>query len=927
MLHGRTAERERMDRMLADARRGISGALLIHGEAGIGKTALLDHAAERAADGIRMRVLRVEGIESEMELAHAGLHQFLLPVTGHLDSLPGPQAAAMRAVFGLTDDVVRDRFTVGLAVLTLLSEAAAEGPLLCLVDDAQWLDQPSVDALVFAARRLRAEGIAMLFAVRDGARGAVVNGLPRLPVEGLDRAAAAALLRDLPPYVVDRLVEEAQGNPLALIELATALTPAQRAGQLSPLALPDSASPLPSRMQDAFAEQIRRLPEATRTVLLVAAADDTGDLPLVLGAAGRCGAATEDLEPAERAGLALLSGMTVRFRHPLVRHAAYRGAPLARRIAAHRALAEELAAAGDAHRRAWHLAAAATGPDEEIAGELERVAEWAGSRQAMASASAAYERAAQLTADPRNRARRLIRAAQKASEAGQDERCGALADQVALPLPDPDLTASYARVRAVVELGYGSPEVAARTLVECADRIGADADSPGHHPSLLASLLVDAVHAAFSAGNAELIADIGGRAPRLPVLAVPALLFTGDAPGALTALRDLVRTGQRPGTAFMDRLMTGNYCHLVADHATAHEIAAAAVAHCRDHGMGGWLPTALHLLARTELALGRPDDASAHATEALRLAEYCDLAHRAAHLRAVLAVSAAVRGEEEHCRRLAEEALAYTRPRAVGRGTADALGALGLLELGQGRAEEALDLLAAAWREVSHPLLGLSLLPDLVEAAVRAGRPERAEDPARLLGHWADAVRQPALTAQAARCRALTGPDDEAEAHFATAVRLHGDGGSDGGSDGGAQGGSEGGFKGRAEGGFERARTELLYGEWLRRLRRTIDARGHLHEALRVFDRLGARPWAARARAELLAAGGTPAPAGRADDLISRLSPQEREVVRLAATGATNREIATRLFLSHRTVGHHLYRAFPKLGISSRGELAALLTP
>ncbi|MFB7666484.1 AAA family ATPase [Kitasatospora sp. NPDC056138] len=892
-MRGRNAERDRIEQLLADARQGTSGALLVHGEAGIGKTALLDYAAGRA-DGVR--VLRVEGIESEMELAFGGLHQLFLPVLDLVDALPEPQAAAIRAVFGLTGDGVRDRFTVGLAVLTMLSEAAADGPLLCLVDDAQWLDQPSVDMLTFAARRLRTEGVVMLFAARDGAPGAAVKGLPGLLVEGLDRAAAAELLPGLPPYVADRVIEEARGNPLALIELSAALTPAQRAGRLGPSALPEAAAGLPSRIQDGFLEQIRRLPEATQVVLLVAAADDTGDLTVVLRAAEPLGGGIEDLEPAERSGFVLLSGAVVRFRHPLVRYAAYQGAPLARRIAAHRALAEALGAAGQVHRRAWHLAAASTGPDERVAEELERVAEWAGSRQAMASASAAYERAAQLTADPQLRARRLVRAAQKAADAGQDERCGALADQVPLPLEDPGVAANFARARAVVELGYRRPETAARILVDSADLTGAG------RPDTMASLLTDAVHAAFSAGSATLIEEITSRAPDLPVLTVPARLFGGDVPGALDALHALVESGRNPAAGVMDRLMTGIYCQLTGDHAAAREAAAGAVAHCRDQGISGWLPTTLHLLAQAELALGRHDEASAHAAEGLQLAEYYDLAHRAAHLRAALAMLAGVRGQEEEGRALAGEALAYTRPRGVGRGTADALWALGLLELGLGRAEAALEPLESARREAAHPLLSLPLLPDLVEAAGRAGRPERAAETARLLGERAAALGQPALSALARRCQALTGSDSAAEEHFTAALALH-EGGSD----------------------YDRARTALLYGEWLRRLRRQIDARDQLRAALEAFERLGARPWADRARAELRAAGGETGLTAREDGPISLLSPQEREVVRLAASGASNREIAAQLFLSPRTVGHHLYRAFPKLGVSSRTELARLL--
>ncbi|KOV10797.1 hypothetical protein ADK60_37215 [Streptomyces sp. XY431] len=893
--------------MLADGRRGNSGALLLHGEAGIGKSALLDWAAGQAGGA---RVLRVEGIESEMELAYGGLHQLFLPVLDLVDGLPPAQAAALRAVFGLTADEVRDSFTVGLAVLTMLSEAAADGPLLCLVDDAQWVDQPSVDMLTFAARRLRAEGVVMLFAVRDGAPGATVKGLPGLLVEGLDRTAAAELLTGLPPYVADRVLEEAGGNPLALIELSAALTPAQRAGRLGPLALPETAAALRGRIQDGFLEQVGRLPEAARLVLLVAAADDTGSLGTVLAAARELGAGVEDLEPAERAGLVVLSGELVRFRHPLVRYAAYRSAPLARRIAAHRALAGALDEAGQPHRRAWHLAAAATGPDEGVAEELERVAEWAGNRQAMASASAAYERAAQLTADRDLRARRLVQAARKAADAGQDERCGALADQVPMPLADQEVAANFARARAVVELGYRSPAAAARILLDSADATGAA------HPEATASLLVDAVHAAYSGGDAALMAEVASRAPELPVLAVPAGLFGDDVPGALTALRPLVAATDEADTGVMERLLTGIHCLLTGDHPTARRVALGAVARCRDQGISGWLPTTLDLLVRAELALGHHEEATARGTEALRLAEYYDLAHRASHLRAALALPAAARGEEDQVRALTEEALGYARPRGVGRAAADALWARGLLELGLGRAQAALDELAAARQELGHPLLCLPLLPDLVEAAVRAGRPERAAQAAGVLDEWAGALDRPALGALAARCRALTGPDGSAEQHFTAALALHGDGNGNG------NGHEDGTGDGNA---FDRARTALLYGEWLRRLRRQLDAREQLRAALDGFEALGARPWAERARSELGAAGGETVLTARQDGPISLLSPQEREVVRLAATGASNREIAAQLFLSPRTVGHHLYRAFPKLGVGSRTELAALL--
>ncbi|NGO74636.1 AAA family ATPase [Streptomyces sp. YC504] len=957
MFRGRDDEVRRIDELLAAARDGVSGALLVHGEAGIGKTTLLDYAAARAADG--MRVLRIEGVESETDLAFGGLHQLFLPALDLLDRLPDAQATALRAIFGLAGGAVHDRFVVGLAALSTLAEAAAERPVLCVIDDVQWLDQPSVDVLAFAARRLCAEGVVMLFGLRDGGgsgaghtgRGSGsgdtgdasvtddaprFKGIPRLPLAGLDRQSAAALLTGLLPPVADRIAEQAQGNPLALRVLADALTLAQREGQLGPLALPDDVSPLPGRLQDLIAQRIGRLPAATRAVLTVAAADDTGELAVVVGAIGRFGGTVADLEPAEQAGIVRLSAAAVRFGHPLSRYAAYQSAPLARRIAAHQALAAALDSERHAHRRAWHLAAAATGPDEQVARELERVAAWAGSRQGAASASAAYERAAQLTADPHLRARRLIDAAQKASESGQDERCRRLADQVPLPLSDPASAADLARARAVVELGYGSPVRAARTLLACVDELGlvggdtlgfagsdplgladgdtsrfADRDTFGLVGSdtsglagadKMAPLLTEALHAALSAEDTGLLAEIAARAPHLPELAVAAWLFPIGAPDSPAAHPPPAGHDSPPPTGddHMALLMAAHCAHLLADHPRAYEHATAAVARCRASGIGGWLPTALDLLARVETALGRTGHAQEHATEGLYLADSYDLDHRAAHLRSRLALLAAVQGREADVREQAEEALAYARPRGVGRATADALHALGLLELGLGRAESALAQLRAAARERAHPALAQHLLPDLVEAAVRAGRPDEAGEPAARLAAWAATVGQPALTALSHRCTALTGPDEQAAEHYTQALVLHEHGSA-----------------------HDRARTALLYGEWLRRRRHNVEAREHLRTAMEIFARAGAAPWADRARAELEAAGEAHDPG--TDTRIGRLSPQEREVVRLAATGATNREIATQLFLSPRTVGHHLYRAFPKLGVSSRTELSDLL--
>ncbi|WP_405680713.1 AAA family ATPase [Streptomyces sp. NBC_00868] len=898
MLYGRGTEQDQIHRMLIRAGDGASCALVIHGEAGIGKTALLEYAAGLAGPG---RVLRTVGIESEMELAFGGLHQLLWPVSNYRDQLPEPQAAALNAAFGLSGEAVRDRFSLGTAVLTTLSQAAGSGPLLCLIDDSQWLDQASLDALTFAARRLHTEGVVMLFAVRDGVPGGQITGLPQLLLHGLDPSAVDALLTDrvaaLSPYTRDQIVEQAQGNPLALLELPAALTAEQRAGQLNPVTLPAGLSTPSSRIQETFREQIRRLPEPTRAMLLVAAADDSGDLDLVLRASTRFGATLEDLEPAEHATLILLTENALSFRHPLIRSATYQNGALARRLAAHRALAdaldEESGVGKHADRRAWHLAAATTGADEAVAAEMVGVAQRAGGRQGTASASAAYERAAQLTADSAGRARLLAAAAFTSAEAGQFHRTAALTDHINAVALDPGMLADFARVRAIVELDRGSPGQAARILLECADRISSSAD--------LAPVLTEAVQTAQSSGDRQLMADVAARLPDSPEYAMARAMT-----GPLDAVRDTMGHSQAgEGEAgFAERILAGTYDQLFADHGTALDTAIACVRDCRAQDMVGWLHTALHLLAETQLSLGLYEEARTAATEGLAVAEQFGRRHRETYLRATLATLAALQGEQERCVGLSEATLDYADAHGIELAAAHAHRALGLLDLGLGDAGNALTHLEAARSRVGHPTLAAFLLPDLVEAAIRAGQRERAAEPVALLAQWAQAAHQPAALALSRRCQAVTGPEDEAEQHFTAALHLHDAGTTQP---------------------FERARTELLYGEWLRRERRRTDARSHLRTALETFEKLGAQPWTSRARTELQASGETVDPDSRPNALLGRLSPQEREVVRLAATGATNRQIATQLFLSPRTVGHHLYRAFPKLGITTRTELPQLL--
>jgi DNA-binding CsgD family transcriptional regulator len=987
---GRHAEIALLRGMIAESGAGQGNAIVVYGQAGIGKSALLAEVA-RTAGGDPL-VLRVTGVEAEAELPFAALHLLLGPARQLIAELPAAQRDALRGAFGQREGGAQDRFLVGLAVLTLLADLAGERPLLCLVDDVQWLDRASVDALVFAARRLGAERITMILAARDDGTERPVDGIPELRLAGLARPDCEALLAevaaDLVPEARDRVIEEAEGNPLALLEFAGTLTPEQRAGRLSPLPLQPPRLSLAGRLEQSLRAAIRLLPERTQRLLLIAAAEDSGDLDLVLRAAqvfgaaegfgGRMaegfgagpaegsggwaavgfGAGLADLEPAERRHLVRVSEERLRFRHPLVKTAAYREAPLAHRVAAHHALARVLDGDEQADRRAWHLSAAAVGPDEETSAVLAATGDRARQRGSHASAATAYERAAQLTVDRRLRAQWLAAAAEAAIGTGQLARAGAAAERGRRLTGDPAVLARLAAVRAAVDAEHGGPTPAAHTLIEAAAGIA------GNAPDDAASLLATAAGEAWFAGDraalgqiTELLAPLGpdidaslatvvgavrgmervaagDPAAGLPLLraaivplraALPTSIATLPASAAVppphaalpmsaavppphlalatsAAVPPPYASPPTPAAGRVIRTYAVFSALMTGDDDAACEMAAAQVDACREQGLIGALPHALQLLTQAQILRGRHAEAAASGAEAWQIAHDTGQAGRLRHLHGILARLAAIEGDDDRCVRLAQQAEGAAQER---NGSGWGGCALTLLDLVRARHEAVAERMARVLDgPLGHTVIVTFAIADYVEACARLGEPALANEAFARFDAWAVASAQPWAAAVAYRCRALLAPPGEAEAHYTASLQRH------------TQGGRP----------FERARTELLYGEWLRRARRRSDAGVRLRAAMDRFAALGATPWAERARTELAATGARadlPEPGGQARPLDT-LTPQELQVVRLAATGATNRQIAAQLFLSPRTVGFHLYKAYPKLGVSSRTDLAGI---
>ncbi|MFG1947313.1 AAA family ATPase [Nonomuraea sp. NPDC048826] len=947
MLYGRATEIAAIQGVIDAAAAGAGQALLLRGEAGIGKSTLLDLAAEHA--GPRTTVLRACGAEAEADLAFAALHQLLRPVTGLLDALPGPQREAVAGALGLAAPS-EDRFLVAAGVLSLLAEAAADGGVLCLVDDLQWLDRASADALLFTARRVRTERIGMLLAVRgDG----TYKGVPEIRVRGLDDESAATLVdarASAAPAVRARLITLTGGNPLVLGETLSSLTPDQLTG-LRPL--PD---PLPGGAQ-LFGDPITRLSAPARHILLAASLEPDTTLTLhtaarmlswdakekVTGAGLKVAAA--GLDEAEQAGLVVVDGAVIRFRHPLVRSAMHAAAGPVEVRRAHAVLAELV----EGDRRAWHLASAAVGQDEQVAAALAASAGRARARGGYGDAATALGRAAELTPDPWARARRYTDAATAAwlgGRPGQAQTYLAEARALTTPpsLPD-DLYDSYnpldpqdqqdgdlqgrrrlqglqgpqaqqglqgARgpyehrdpyhpqdptdpaprwdgLRREVRQLRGRFELNSGDAVEAVRILGAD-DSM--------ELLADASEAASYAGDVRALVEIGRRAAAHPpgflrdvVAGIGRMLDDG---GGVALLRGaLERVDElREAAEFL-------WASAAASHLGEADLSAELVERAgrvaRVSGMVGQLPVVLEFVSTAERLKGRLAESEAIAEEGLALAREAGYTNsEAAHL-ANLAVVAALRGAEEACREHARRALAIAVPHRVGLRAGVASYALAMLDLGLGRYDAA-HARFSALAATGHPTVVWRSTPDRVEAAVAAGEPGSAREALEGLERWAAHARTPESRALLLRCRALVDGD---AALFEEAARLHGEP-------------------------FEAARTALLHGERLRRAHRPGQARAHLRSALETFTRLRAEPWARRASGELRAAGETAGAPG-AVDVTAALTPQEARIARLVAEGASSKEVAARLFLSPRTVEYHLYKIYPKLGITSRTELARLL--
>jgi DNA-binding CsgD family transcriptional regulator len=909
VLLGRQEERERVDSLLAKALARESAVLIISGEAGIGKSALLEDLVERATG---LLVLRARGFETDSELAFSGLADLLRPLLGRIDLIPEAQAEALRGALAIGPPVEADRFAVCAATLSLLAAVAEETPVLALIDDAQWIDASSLETVIFAVRRLDAEGIAVVFAAREGETPLLDRaGLPQLLLPGLDVETSTELLTEqtddlVVPPVAQQLAVATGGNPLALVEIPTLLTRDQLTGRE---VLPDELPVVPT-IERSFMRQLSALPEESRVALTVAAATESGGLNEITEALAALGLGIEALDAAEAAKLVLLSDDRVVFRHPLLRTTAYRSASTATRRGAHQALARTALHGAATPRQAWHLAAAAPEQDEAAAVALEEAARETRHRGGLSESSAAFERAANLTGDDARRGRLLREAASDARLLGQMPRATEMLER-ALPLArEPVERARVQHLRGVIEMWNGSPLRAYELLAQEAERI-ASIDA-----GRAVRMLTDAVWAVLLAGRVETGVEVARRAVSLAetadseqavarALLGVGLVLRGESATALSLFSDYYErlSGDLPADADYREVArpAGQVLMWYERYEEARSVLTRAIEAARGASALGPLPYALAELAEVQFRTGDWVAAYASATEAVQLAEDIGQEGVLAYSLACLAQIEAAQGREDDCREHARRALelGHTRLAAA---VAYATRALGLLELGLGRPDIAVSQLETlAERLGEHGLREPGVIqwtPDLVEAYARTGRGDKADQLLTAFEAAArDAERIWALAASS-RCRGILA-ETAFEKAFSDALELHH----------------------QTPTPFERARTELCLGERLRRARRRSDARVPLRGALETFELLGAAPWAVRARREL-AATGEIVQTGRTP-LADELTPAELQVALLVAGGSTNKEAAAALFLSAKTVEAHLGRIYRKLGLRSRTELAA----
>jgi DNA-binding CsgD family transcriptional regulator len=901
-MRDRVAERQMVADFLGAVRAGDGRAIVVRGEAGVGKSSLLDYLVDSASG---CRLARAAGVESEMELVYAGLHQLLSSMVHRLDGLPGPQRDALQTAFGLNDGPAPDRFLVGLATLSLLAEVAEDHPLVCVVDDEQWLDRASAQVLGFVARRLVAEPVGLVFGTRAGIDD--LTGLPEIVLVGLEDAEARELLAaslsgPLDTQVANRLIADAAGNPLALLELPRGLTPAELAGGF---ALPD-AMPLPSRIEASFGRRLEVLPEETRQLMLVAAAEPIGDPVLVWRAAERLGLSAEAATPAAEAGL-LEIGARVWFRHPLVRSAAYRSTSVRRRREAHRALAEVTDPVADPDRRAWHLAHAASGPDETVAGELERSAERARARGGMAAAAAFLDRAVRLTRDPIQRAERALAAAQANFQAGAFESALRLLAAAEAGRLDDFQQARVELLRGHIAFASGRLSDAPGLLVTAAGRL------EKHDLQLARETYLNAWAAAVGAGHlaAEGILPAISRAvralppetgdPRPLVLlldGLATLIADGRAastPALLHAAR-MYATGDRS----VEEMLRWGWLAAAVSIAVWYDdgrltIAEETVRTVREAGALAQLPVMLTVLGTAALLNGDFSRAAAAIAEGETIATATG-SKVAPHVALRLL---ALQGKEAEASAMLAATIEQAGEQSIT--AANAYWSAALLHTGSGRYAEAVVAARQATDNAVEPWISIWALPDLIEAAVRAGDVNLAYEALERLTE----TTQPSGTDWAlgieARARALLSDGAVADKLYQEAIeRLS-----------------------RTQLRPEQARSHLLYGEWLRREGRRTDAREQLRSAFELFEAIGMAAFAERARRELAAAGERLG--RRAEPVSGELTAQESLIAQLARGGLSNPEIGARLFLSARTVKYHLAKVFTKLGISSRAQLDGVL--